>query len=301
MANRKENGFRQIDNELWLAVIKADITRSCYKVLLTVIHYTLGYNQRTEAEISISEFENKTDLSRPAIKEALRILIDKNIIGIQQKYTNRTGNIYTINTDHESWVRGKASLPSRVQVNLPSNDDKTYPPGVENLPSRGKVPTSKTTYIKKKERKLSNKTNTSSSDEENSFLESTEVETDGWPACSISRKPPSEDNHLRFTEEGTPICDNCASLMNVIPPGSPFDTFWKAYPRKVAKQSALRAFEKAMKITDLDTILQAIEAQSKSSDRLQENGKFIPYPDKWLRGHRWEDEVQAPRRSIEDW
>lgn len=70
-----------------------------------------------------------------------------------------------------------------------------------------------------------------------------------------------------------------------------FSVFWEAYPKKVHKQEALQAFEK-LDVDDslLDTMLDAIEAQKRSVQ--WRDSKFIPCPDKWLNGYRWEDELE---------
>lgn len=73
----------------------------------------------------------------------------------------------------------------------------------------------------------------------------------------------------------------------------PFDTFWREYPRKVGKGAARKSFEKAMKKTDLKTILDAVEAQRQSSQWTKDNGQFIPHPATWLNQERWADEVQT--------
>ena len=74
-----------------------------------------------------------------------------------------------------------------------------------------------------------------------------------------------------------------------------FDQFWEAYPKKVGKKDARKAFDKAIKTVDLDTILQAIEVQKGSDQWSRDNGKYIPNPSTWLNHGRWDDEL-APKR-----
>lgn len=77
-----------------------------------------------------------------------------------------------------------------------------------------------------------------------------------------------------------------------------FDTFYSAYPKKKAKQEAIKAWKALKPNPDLiKTILDDLERR-----RIGEwNGKdeqYIPYPATYLRGKRWEDEAtpaQAPR------
>lgn len=69
-----------------------------------------------------------------------------------------------------------------------------------------------------------------------------------------------------------------------------FATFWKAYPRNVAKDDARKAFDKRKPDAEmLAMMLAAIEVQSKSDAWAKDGGQFIPYPGTWLRGGRWQD------------
>lgn len=68
-----------------------------------------------------------------------------------------------------------------------------------------------------------------------------------------------------------------------------FDAFWSAYPKKVGKQSARKAFEKAK--VPLETLLTAIERQKCSSQWSRDGGRYIPNPATWLNQGRWEDEL----------
>ena len=114
-----------------------------------------------------------------------------------------------------------------------------------------------------------------------------------------NRNKASNDNGRWSTivEDGDQYNENIKENIN-IPPISPkgdcedlFDTFWSEYPKKKGKPKAKEAFDKAIKKTDLDTMLKAIQAQSLSPEWQKENGQFIPYPSSWLNGCRWEDEV----------
>lgn len=70
-----------------------------------------------------------------------------------------------------------------------------------------------------------------------------------------------------------------------------FDAFWEAYPRKVGKAQAKKAFLK-LRADDalLATLLLAIEREKGSRQWQQDGGRYIPYPATWLGGRRWEDE-----------
>jgi hypothetical protein len=70
-----------------------------------------------------------------------------------------------------------------------------------------------------------------------------------------------------------------------------FAVFWKAYPRKVAKEAAMRAWKKLNPTGELaDEIVVAVRGQSRWEQWTRDGGKFIPHPATWLSGKRWEDE-----------
>ena len=73
-----------------------------------------------------------------------------------------------------------------------------------------------------------------------------------------------------------------------------FDTFWKAYPKKVAKADARKAWLQTKDVRpDTETLLKAIAAQCRTEQWMRGAGQFIPYPATWIRGERWEDEIEV--------
>ena len=68
-----------------------------------------------------------------------------------------------------------------------------------------------------------------------------------------------------------------------------FDAFWKAYPKKVGKADAKKAFGKVK--TPVSQLLEAIEQQKKSDQWTREGGRYIPNPATWLNQGRWDDEL----------
>lgn len=80
-----------------------------------------------------------------------------------------------------------------------------------------------------------------------------------------------------------------------------FKGFWTAYPRKVKKALALRAWLKLSPDQALvEQILAAVKAQAASPDWAAENGRYIPHPANWLRDRGWEDEVPAATHDDEE-
>ena len=71
----------------------------------------------------------------------------------------------------------------------------------------------------------------------------------------------------------------------------PFDAFWEAYPKKVAKEAARKAWEKLKPNEALGKeIIQAVEKAKNTTGWKKEKGQYIPHPATYLNGKRWEDE-----------
>ena len=68
-----------------------------------------------------------------------------------------------------------------------------------------------------------------------------------------------------------------------------FDVFWAAYPKKVGKEAARKAFAKVG--VSVDVLVNAVEQQKLSAQWQKDNGQFIPNPATWINQGRWEDEV----------
>ncbi len=76
-----------------------------------------------------------------------------------------------------------------------------------------------------------------------------------------------------------------------------FEKFWAAYPRKVAKAEARKAWAQTASIRpDTDLLVKAVLSHCKTEQWMKSNGAFIPHAATWLRGERWEDvyEVSLP-------
>lgn len=77
-----------------------------------------------------------------------------------------------------------------------------------------------------------------------------------------------------------------------------FSVFWKSYPRRIAKANAKKAFDKAIKRTTIQTMLEGITRYVANKPDYQD----YAHPASWLNGERWDDEWEpvqpkAPRYS----
>lgn len=74
-----------------------------------------------------------------------------------------------------------------------------------------------------------------------------------------------------------------------------YEDFWKAYPRKVGKPEALKAYTKARKTVDNQTLIEAVQKQTATAWKDKEID-FIPHPATWLNQGRWMDEITEPKK-----
>ncbi len=118
---------------------------------------------------------------------------------------------------------------------------------------------------------------------------------------SLTDKPEQFKNfELKQFKNFDPILLSSESIKEEPLKNNNFDTFYLAYPRHIAKQSALKAWNK-LKPTQplLETILSAIEKQKRSPQWTKDDGQYIPHPATWLNQKRWEDEVQETEENDE--
>lgn len=76
-----------------------------------------------------------------------------------------------------------------------------------------------------------------------------------------------------------------------------FDLFWKNYPLKVGKGAAIKAFEKAIRVTDPDVIIKGAQRYFADPNRSQ---AYTAHPATWLNAHRWLDDPLPPRNFSPD-
>jgi hypothetical protein len=69
-----------------------------------------------------------------------------------------------------------------------------------------------------------------------------------------------------------------------------FPEFWAAYPRKVGKGQARKAYAKAVRIAPHDEIMYGLSQQMPGMEAKET--QFIPHASTWLNGERWQDEPE---------
>lgn len=79
-----------------------------------------------------------------------------------------------------------------------------------------------------------------------------------------------------------------------------FAEFWELYPKKQARQTAEKSFNKINPDEELFAIIcNAVVQQSKTSAWIKENGQYVPMASTWLNGKRWKDEIKKDTKPKE--
>ena len=73
-----------------------------------------------------------------------------------------------------------------------------------------------------------------------------------------------------------------------------FEKFWKSYPVRTAKRKCFEIWQIKKLGEKAEQIIDAVEKQKKSAAWKKENGRYIPNPQTYLTGDRWEDVQLCP-------
>jgi hypothetical protein len=78
-----------------------------------------------------------------------------------------------------------------------------------------------------------------------------------------------------------------------------FVDFWAAYPRRVARLAAQRAWDR-LSVTDRAAAMAAVPAHAEYWRAAGREAERIPHPASWLNGRRWEDELPGVQGNAAD-
>ena len=78
-----------------------------------------------------------------------------------------------------------------------------------------------------------------------------------------------------------------------------FQEFWEVWPKRCAKADARKAWAQTKDIRpELTNLLNAVKAACKTEAWMKDGGKYIPHPATWLRGERWDDELEVKLPNV---
>lgn len=126
-----------------------------------------------------------------------------------------------------------------------------------------------------------------------------------YPVTGVSaerkkeRKEKERERERKEKESSEPLTLITPSDVPVI---NDFDLWYAHYPvgHKKAGGTARKAWEvlsKANKLPPVDVMIDALEKQKKCKQWAEQGGKYIPYPATYLRGERWNDDIDVVQYS----
>lgn len=135
----------------------------------------------------------------------------------------------------------------------------------------------------------------------NRYQNPASYENDNEGATNATMKRQRRDtNSNTIVKEGTK--EEGKKKEEHTPPASPsdteFDEFYKAYPRKVGKGAAIKAWGKIMDRPPVNILLSALTWQRKTLQWTRDDGQYIPHPATWLNRRQWEDEPCEPESDL---
>lgn len=73
-----------------------------------------------------------------------------------------------------------------------------------------------------------------------------------------------------------------------------FSTFWEIYPKSVDKDACKKVW-RSLKLDaqTIEKIILSVKVKLKDKEWTKDNCRFVPNPEKWLSGRRWEDEIKV--------
>jgi hypothetical protein len=93
-----------------------------------------------------------------------------------------------------------------------------------------------------------------------------------------------------------------AARRSAAPEPDRFEEFWASYPRRSDKGHARTAYTKALRKTDVETLI--LGAKKYAAHVEGKDPKFVALPTTWLNGERWTDELDAgatPAAAASPW
>jgi hypothetical protein len=97
-----------------------------------------------------------------------------------------------------------------------------------------------------------------------------------------------------------PVPSNKETPSSPATPPMEFEAFWAAYPRRVGKQAAIKAWAKAIKLTDPQSIING--AKNYANAVKGDDPKYTAHPSSWLNAGRWDDEpMKTQTPAFDPW
>ena len=109
---KKEKGFTAIPNEMLEAIYTTPFTGTEFRIISTIIRFTIGCNRDSE-ELSVGQIAEKTKLSYDMVAKAIRRLISDGIVISYKNSTFTSSKRLGINADYDQWIYRNAKKKPR--------------------------------------------------------------------------------------------------------------------------------------------------------------------------------------------
>lgn len=106
------------------------------------------------------------------------------------------------------------------------------------------------------------------------------------PSLNLNQEERKKEGEVTITPQ-TPKPRATASV------AGGFERFWSVYPRRIGKGDARRSFERALRKTTLDNLLEKTRLYAEHAAASGKEQQFIPHPATWLNQERWLDDLSA--------
>jgi phage replication O-like protein O len=268
-----EDRYIKLANELAEAMMRARLTARQWPVVMAIIRKTYGFNKKVD-DIGLSQLAEMTGIAKSHVSVAVRELEARWII---VRRAGTFGHVLGINKDHTKW-RG---VTKPVTPSAPEKHDVGVTESVtEGLPNR--------------------------------YQEGYQIGNAGVTESVTTKDNPTKDNQKTTPKEicapqakresarksGTSKKNIKAAAISVLDLQARFSRFYAAYPRKVSRKAAERAFARLAPgdqlLADILAGLERAKASGQWSDP-----KFTPHPATWLNAEGWRDEIQTEYSATE--
>lgn len=282
-------------------LLKSQLPPNARFIGLVLISYM--NNSTTFAFPSLRTLKQQTGLSINTIRTHLKTLVDENYLSLVRHYaeqTNRLKHIYHLKLSTEKRqnivkpVSTIDTVSTKKQVQNTTYDCINHCQGVYQP------------LI------LNNQENNQRKDIKKTYKKDCVYKTDSQVDLfnSESYPQPRTENDLT-KQKKTFVLPGLAkknNLANTREHENRFNEFWKAYPRKVAKDAAKQRFFKINPDVDLFEKIMMALTNFKNANWSNLESRYIPHAATWLNGKRWDDEIEfvnpkskqaySPRRCL---
>lgn len=236
-------------------VFRSDLT-STQKLVALALSSFVNRNGEAHAWPSVARLCSMTSLSRRSVQAATNQLEELGILIKQPTFSN-----YGSGTNIYQFQMGQFKT---VPCEPPS------PPCAPLAPPRAAPAPKLSNELSNKQKDISR-----SSDAGREVVRDTSWDLDPAFACAAFFGFPEGKSFIGISDKET------------------FDRFWSAYPRKVGKPAAEKAWAKAVRSTPVETIMAGLSkyiAERQRDSRSKEDMlKFTAHPATWLNQERWND------------